>query len=171
MHLSGRSFFHDPAVAQKLLPSQVIGCKRLCVDTGYYATFNRPNVTLVDLREEPIEAITASGIQTTRSKFDVDAIVFATGFDAMTGALLAIDIRGAGGRSLREGPKGRAPIRPRDRGSPTLHRHRSGQPFGAVEHGSVDRQHVEWIAGCIARLDGRLRSHRSGSACRGRLIA
>jgi cation diffusion facilitator CzcD-associated flavoprotein CzcO len=153
-----RDIVHDPAMAQKLLPSQVIGCKRLCVDTGYYATFNRPNVTLVDLREEPIEAITASGIQTTHSKFDLDAIVFATGFDAMTGALLAIDIRGAGGRSLREkwaeGP--RTYLGLATAGFPNLFIVTGpGSPSVLSSMVPSIEQHVKWIADCIAWLDGR----------------
>ena len=86
------------------------GAKRPCLDTGYYATFNRPNVTLVDLRHEPITSITASGIRTAKSTHDVDVIIFATGFDAMTGAVLAIHpIAGRGGVALSDawagGPK------------------------------------------------------------------
>jgi cation diffusion facilitator CzcD-associated flavoprotein CzcO len=80
----------------------VIGCKRLCVDTDYYATFNRPNVRLVDIAERGIERITPEGVHANGERFDLDALVFATGFDAMTGTLLRIDIRGRGGRSLRE---------------------------------------------------------------------
>ena len=79
----------DPAIADALTPKDYpIGTKRLCVDTDYYATFNRDNVTLVDIRKNPIEAITPSGVQTRDAHYAVDSIVFATGFDAMTGALL-----------------------------------------------------------------------------------
>jgi len=92
----------DPATAAKLLPRQVFGCKRMCVDTDYYATFNRPNVTLVDLNETPIEAVTAGGLRTRGGEYALDSIVYATGFDAMTGALLAMDIRGREGLNLRE---------------------------------------------------------------------
>jgi len=153
-----RTIVRDPAVARRLEPRQVIGCKRLCVDTGYYATFNRPNVTLVDLRDEPIEAITPNGISTTKTKFELDAIVFATGFDAMTGALLAIDIRGAGGRTLRdkwgEGPRTYLGLATADfpnlffvtgPGSPSV----LSSMIPSIE------QHVDWIADCIAWLRGR----------------
>jgi cyclohexanone monooxygenase len=80
----------------------VIGCKRLCVDSGYYATFNRPNVHLVDVSEHPIDRITPRGIVANGVEHELDCIVFATGFDAMTGALLAIDIKGGDGATLRE---------------------------------------------------------------------
>src|SRR6516162_10542391 len=87
----------------------VIGCKRLCVDTGYWETYNRPNVMLIDVGDKPIEMFTPAGIRAKGQEYAVDAIVFATGFDALTGALLRIDIRGKGGQMLkekwREGPK------------------------------------------------------------------
>ncbi|HLL51321.1 MAG TPA: NAD(P)/FAD-dependent oxidoreductase, partial [Thermomicrobiales bacterium] len=93
----------DPAVAEALVPKDYpLGTKRICVDTDYYDTFNRDNVTLVDLRSEPIEAITPRGVRTRAAEYEFDSIVFATGFDAMTGALLNIDIRGRGGITLRE---------------------------------------------------------------------
>ena len=90
-------------MAELLCPKDhPFGTKRLCVDTDYYATFNRDNVTLVDLRATPIEEITPRGIRTSDAEYELDAIVFATGFDAMTGALIDIDIRGRGGLTLRE---------------------------------------------------------------------
>jgi cyclohexanone monooxygenase len=97
-----RQAVRDPSVADKLVPRQTWGCKRLCVDTDYYETFNRPNVTLVDLNETPIENITPRGIRTKNREYELDCIVCATGFDAMTGALFAIDIRGRKGLPLRE---------------------------------------------------------------------
>ena len=86
------------------------GTKRPCVDTGYYETFNRDHVTLVDLRREPLEEIVPEGVRTRARTYEVDAIVFATGFDAMTGALNAIDIRGPRRRraARRCGPRARA---------------------------------------------------------------
>src|SRR5262249_2618142 len=100
----------DPAVADRLLPRDYpLGTKRLCVDTDYFATFNRPNVTLVDLRSTPILRAATYGLNTSDAEFRLDSLVFATGFDAMTGALLAIDVRGRGARRLadewREGPR------------------------------------------------------------------
>lgn len=98
-----RSIVEDPAVAEKLAPrDHPIGAKRLCADTDYYETFNRDNVSLVDLKEEPIEAVERDGIRTSSVLYDVDAIVLATGFDAVTGSFLAIDIRGSESRSLRD---------------------------------------------------------------------
>jgi acetyl esterase/lipase len=97
-----RSIVKDPETAEALSPhDHPFGAKRPCLDTNYYATYNRPNVTLVNLRREPIKAITASGITTDKRSFDLDVIVFATGFDAMTGAILAVHpITGRAGKSL-----------------------------------------------------------------------
>ena len=96
-----RSIVRDPAVAEALSPKDYpVGTKRLCVDTEYYATFNRDNVTLVDIRKAPIAAITPCGLRTRNAEYELDSIVFATGFDAMTGALSSIDIRGRAGQTL-----------------------------------------------------------------------
>jgi cation diffusion facilitator CzcD-associated flavoprotein CzcO len=104
-----REIVNDPVMAEVLTPRNIIGCKRLCVDSGYWETFNRPNVTLVDIRDEPIERILPTGVRARKKNFDVDCLVLATGFDAMTGALLKVDIRGRRGVSLKqrwnEGPK------------------------------------------------------------------
>jgi cation diffusion facilitator CzcD-associated flavoprotein CzcO/acetyl esterase/lipase len=99
-----RSIVRDPETAEALCPDDhPFGAKRPCLETNYYATFNRPNVTLVNLRKEPITAITATGIKTDKRAFDVDMIVFATGFDAMTGAIRAVHpITGRGGKSLSD---------------------------------------------------------------------
>jgi cation diffusion facilitator CzcD-associated flavoprotein CzcO len=100
---------NDPVTAEVLTPRNIIGCKRLCVDSGYWETFNRPNVTLVDIRDEPIERIMPTGVRARKKTFDVDCLVLATGFDAMTGALLKVDIRGRRGTALKarwnDGPK------------------------------------------------------------------
>ncbi|MEI6204233.1 MAG: NAD(P)/FAD-dependent oxidoreductase [Enhydrobacter sp.] len=104
-----REIVKDPVTAEVLTPRNIIGCKRLCVDSGYWATFNRPNVTLVDIRDEPIEKITATGVRAKGQDFAFDCLVLATGFDAMTGALLKVDLRGRSGVPLKdhwnEGPK------------------------------------------------------------------
>ena len=110
VHERIRQIVKDPAVAERLLPRDYpLGTKRLCVDTDYYATFNRPNVTLVDLRATPILGATARGLLTSATEIALDSLIFATGFDAMTGALLAIDIRGRAGARLaeewRDGPR------------------------------------------------------------------
>ncbi|PCE25732.1 cyclohexanone monooxygenase [Paraburkholderia acidicola] len=105
-----REKINDPAIADKLVPrDHPILAKRLCADSGYFETFNRDNVSLVDLREGPIEAMMERGIIVGGAEIELDMIVFATGFDAVTGALLNIDIRGRHGQSLRtawqEGPQ------------------------------------------------------------------
>ncbi|MAS42974.1 MAG: cyclohexanone monooxygenase [Rhodobacteraceae bacterium] len=105
-----RAIVKDPETAEDLCPTDYpIFTKRICVDTGYFETFNRPNVSLVNLRRTPIEAITPAGVRTTEGETPFDAIVCATGFDAMTGAILAIDIRGEGGVRIAdkwaEGPR------------------------------------------------------------------
>ncbi len=91
----------DPAIAAKLTPHDLYARRPLCND-GYYETFNRDNVTLVDLREEPIAEINAAGVRTSTGQYDVDVLVYATGFDAVTGNYVKIDFIGRGGESLRE---------------------------------------------------------------------
>jgi cation diffusion facilitator CzcD-associated flavoprotein CzcO len=98
-----RARVHDPVVAEKLIPKDHgFGVQRVPLESGYYEAFNRDNVHLVDLQETPIERITRRGIRTTGQEYEFDIIVFATGFDAVTGAYDRIDIRGVGGQSLRE---------------------------------------------------------------------
>jgi cyclohexanone monooxygenase len=98
-----REIVKDPALAEKLVPRDFpLAAKRACVDTDYFATFNRDNVSLVDLRETAIEAITPTGVKTADGEYPADIIVYAIGFDAMTGALSRIDIRGRGGKALNE---------------------------------------------------------------------
>jgi cation diffusion facilitator CzcD-associated flavoprotein CzcO len=98
-----RAIIDDPAVAELLIPNDhPIGTKRICTDTNYFQTFNRPNVQLISVRRTPIESVDATGITTSDAHYDVDAIVLATGFDAMTGALAKIDIVGRDGERLRD---------------------------------------------------------------------
>jgi cyclohexanone monooxygenase len=152
-----RNIVRDPEVARTLTPTDYpLGTKRLCVDTGYYDTFNRDNVTLVDLRKTPIEAITPRGVRTSEAEYAVDDLVFATGFDAMTGALLAIDIRGRGGRRLREawaaGP--RTYLGLSIAGFPNLFTITGPGSPSVLSNMIVSiEQHVDWIADCLAYLD------------------
>jgi cyclohexanone monooxygenase len=150
-----RAVVEDPEVAERLCPKQVIGCKRLCVDTGYYETFNRPNVRLNDLTETPIEEITPEGIRTTAEHLSFDVIVFATGFDAMTGALLRVDIRGRDGLRLQDawaaGP--RTYLGLGVHGFPNLFTITGpGSPSVLTNMLTSIQQHVEWIADCMAHL-------------------
>jgi cation diffusion facilitator CzcD-associated flavoprotein CzcO len=154
-----REIVKDPQVAEKLTPrSFPIGTKRLCVDTGYYATFNRDNVSLVDLREEPIETVTAKGVKTAQREYQVDAIVYAIGFDAMTGALSKIDIRGRGGAALKDewahGP--RTYLGLMVAGFPNLFVVTGpGSPSVLCNMAVAIEQHVDWIADCIAWMGER----------------
>jgi len=97
-----RGIVADPATAAKLMPDYYVGTKRQILDNGYYETFNRDNVTLVDLREDPILEVTPAGIRTAKGEHPLDMLVLATGFDAITGALLRINPKGRGGVSLAE---------------------------------------------------------------------
>ena len=93
----------DPRVAEKLIPTDHgFGIQRVPLETRYFEAYNRPNVHLVDLRETPLARVTARGLQTTEREYEFDIIVYATGFDAITGAFDHIDIRGTGGQSLRD---------------------------------------------------------------------
>jgi cation diffusion facilitator CzcD-associated flavoprotein CzcO len=98
-----RSAVEDPETAEALCPKDhYFGTKRPCLDTGYFETYNLPHVRLVDLRKQPIVSITEDGIETAGESFGFDAIVYATGFDAMTGALVAADVAGRDGLTLKE---------------------------------------------------------------------
>ena len=164
-----RALVHDPEVAALLSPQSFIGCKRICLDTDYYATFNRPNVTLVDVSDAPIEEITRTGLRTGGEDYALDTIVFAIGFDAMTGPLLRIDIRGKGGRTLTakwaDGP--RAYLGLAIEGFPNLFTI-TGPASPSVLTNMVPaiEQHVEWIADVIghARTCGRPRIEASLAA-------
>ena len=149
----------NPAVAAKLSPrDHPIGTKRICVDDDYYSTFNRDNVRLVDIRETPIEAITETGVQTSADAFTFDSIILATGFDAMTGALLRIAITGRGGLRLQEawadGP--RTYLGLMVAGFPNLFTITGpGSPSTLSNMVVTIEQHVEWIADCMISLRDR----------------
>ena len=98
-----RERVNDPAVAEMLVPKgHMFGSKRLPCESGYYEVYNQDNVLLVDVREAPIERITPTGLKTKDAEFELDVIVFATGFDAVTGSLSRLDIRGEGGQTLAD---------------------------------------------------------------------
>ena len=93
----------DPAVAEKLIPkNHGFGTRRLPLETRYYEVYNQPNVKLVDINETPIERITPAGIKTSDAEYEFDLIIYATGFDAITGSFDRIDIRGVDGRRLKD---------------------------------------------------------------------
>jgi cation diffusion facilitator CzcD-associated flavoprotein CzcO len=146
----------DPATAAILADiDHPFAAKRPPIDTGYFETFNRANVSLVDLRAAPIERITPTGIATRDAAFDLDIIVFATGFDAMTGPLLRIDIKGRDGISLRDawraGPRSYLGLQ--IAGFPNLFTVTGpGSPSVLCNMPVAIEQHVEWITDCIAHL-------------------
>lgn len=148
-----QSIVHDSDTARKLTPDSIIGCKRLCVDTDYYETFNRPNVSLVDLREQPIKRFTARGIVLGNAEHEFDAIVFATGFDAMTGAIEKIDITGRNNQRLRDawsaGPVNYLGLGVH--GFPNLFTVTGpGSPSVLTNMIVSIEHHVEWITECLA---------------------
>lgn len=152
-----RAVVDDPAIADLLIPNDhPIGTKRICTDSNYFQTFNKPNVSLISVRATPIESIDAAGINTTDAHYDLDVIVFATGFDAMTGALAKIDIVGRGGAMLRDywahGP--RTYLGLGVDGFPNLFVI-SGPGAPAVLANMVlhAEAHVNWIADAITYLD------------------
>ena len=147
----------DPDTARLLQPTNVIGCKRLVLDTNYYETFNRPNVSLVDVNVHPIERLTERGIVTGGTEHVVDAIVYATGFDAMTGSIMRIDITGTDGRRLADewaaGPATYLGLAVAGfpnmfiitgPGSPSV----LTNMIMSIEH------HVDWITGLMRHADG-----------------
>jgi cyclohexanone monooxygenase len=154
-----REIVKDPAIAEALIPRDFpLASKRACVDTGYFETFNRDNVTLVDVRETPIEAITPKGVKTGKAEYEADAIVFAMGFDAMTGALNAIDIQGRGGAKLRDvwsaGPKTYLGLMVA--GFPNLFTITGpGSPSVLSNMLTSIEFHVDWIAGALDHMQGR----------------
>jgi cyclohexanone monooxygenase len=154
-----RAVVKDPATAELLAPKGYpIGTKRICVDTEYFATYNRPNVKLVDVRAAPITEITPDGVRTADAEYALDVIVFATGFDAMTGALAKIDIRGADGTELRAkweaGP--RTYLGLMSAGFPNLFMITGPGSPSVLSNMIVSiEQHVDWVTDCIAHLQSR----------------
>jgi cation diffusion facilitator CzcD-associated flavoprotein CzcO len=146
----------DPETAAALVPDHPFGCKRPIIDQGYYETFNRDNVTLVDLRKAPIRTMTPAGIRTERDSYQLDVIIYATGFDAMTGALSRIDIRGRDGQSLGEFWAAEGALSYLGlavAGFPNLFTIQGpGSPSAATNFVTALEQHVDWISDCIEYL-------------------
>ncbi len=151
-----REIVRDPTVAEKLSPrGYPIGTKRPPIDTDYYETFNRDNVSLVDLRASPIEEITRKGIRTRDAEYELDSIVFATGFDAMTGSLFKLGIQGRDGIPLKEkwedGPHTYLGVA--TAGFPNLFMITGpGSPSVLSNMPVSIEQHVEWISDCISYM-------------------
>ena len=143
----------DPAVAKLLSPTHPVMCKRLCVDSGYFETFNRESVHLVDISTAPIEEITPRGLRAGDRNYEFDSLIYATGFDAMTGTLLRIDIRGREGLPLKNhwdaGPRNYLGLT--TAGFPNLFMLVGpGSPSALTNVLMQIEQHVQWVAECIA---------------------
>lgn len=149
----------DPETARLLQPTDhPVGSKRICVDTDYYATFNRPHVTLVDIKAHPIEQILPHAVRTGGKDYEVDALVLATGFDAMTGSVAKIDIRGRGGQTLNdkwaEGP--RTYLGLMSAGFPNLFIVTGPGSPSVLSNMIVSiEQHVDWITDCLSYMRNR----------------
>lgn len=154
-----RSIVKDAAVADSLCPNDhPLGTKRICVDTGYYETYNRTNVRLIDLKKTPIDHFHATGVRVAGEDLSIDSLVCATGYDALSGAVLAIDIRGRAGIRLRDkwasGPRTLLGIM--TAGFPNLFIITgAGSPSVLVNMIVGIEHHVQWIADCIAYLRAR----------------
>jgi cation diffusion facilitator CzcD-associated flavoprotein CzcO len=154
-----RDIVKDPQTAEMLCPKTYpVGTKRICMDTGYYETFNRPNVTLVDVRADPIAAITPTGLRTTAAGYDLDILILATGFDAVTGSLTRMNITGTGGTDLRD-KWARHPANYLGfmvAGFPNLFMiHGPGSPGVLAQMITGGEWQVDWVTGVIEDLNRR----------------
>ena len=151
-----RATVNDPETAELLCPdNHPIGTKRLILDSNYYEIFNQSNVKLVDVRSAPIQEITRSGIKTTESEYQLDAIAFATGFDAMTGAIKEIDVRVDGGTTIEEqwdgGP--RTYLGLMVAGLPNMFMITGPQSPGVKSQMILSIEwHINWIANCLSHM-------------------
>jgi cyclohexanone monooxygenase len=155
IHRKIHDLVRDQAIADDLSPEYPVGTKRPCLDTNYYETYNRPDVHLVNLRRTPLVEVTEKGIRTSEREYEFDVIVYATGFDAMTGALTNVDIRGRDGLSLAEtwraGPRTYLGIG--SAGFPNLFMITGpGSPSVLSNMVVSIEQHVDWVADAIDHL-------------------
>jgi cyclohexanone monooxygenase len=158
LHAKIDEIVKDKAVAELVKPRQYYGTKRIILDTGYYEMFNRSNVTLVDVKSDPIEKLTATGIKTRNASYDVDMIVFATGYDALTGSLTRMDIRGRDGVRLRDvwehGPQSYLGLMVV--GFPNFFIVSGPQSPSVLANVIVaNEQQVNWIGAAISHLDAK----------------
>jgi cation diffusion facilitator CzcD-associated flavoprotein CzcO len=147
-----RERVHDPVVAEMLIPKDYpFGAKRVPMETNYYEVYNRDNVLLVDVKKAPIESITPKGIKTQDAEYEFDVIIFATGFDGVTGSLTRMDIRGEGGQTIKDkfagGPRTYLGIQS------------AGFPNFFIESSAVGCNFprcaefiVEWVSECIGQM-------------------
>lgn len=148
---------NDPEVAKKLTPTYHYATKRPIIDTDYYETYNRENVKLVDIKESPIVEIAPNGVRTTETEYELDTLIFATGYDAITGALFNIDIRGKDGVALKEKWKNGADIKTylsiANSGFPNFFMITGPEsPAGQANNPVVIEHNVDWIMDCLNYL-------------------
>ncbi|HEY7275187.1 MAG TPA: NAD(P)/FAD-dependent oxidoreductase [Trebonia sp.] len=156
IHDKIKQIVKDPQTAQDLCPTYPVGTKRPCLDTSYFETYNRDTVHLVNLRRTPLMEVTERGIRTSDREYEFDAIVYATGFDAMTGALTRVDIRGKDGVSLKDewqaGPRTYLGIA--SAGFPNLFMITGpGSPSVLTNMMMSIEQHVDWVTDAIVHLN------------------
>jgi cation diffusion facilitator CzcD-associated flavoprotein CzcO len=153
-----REIVSDPETAAKLSPTTALGCKRLCMDTQYFETFNRANVHLVDIADEPIEYFHETGLRAGGRDYPLDMVVFATGYDAMTGSLLAVDVVGRDGIRLRD-VWSAGPLTYLGLGVPGIPNFfpiaGPGSPSVLANVIAAIEQHAEWVRDCILYMRGR----------------
>jgi cation diffusion facilitator CzcD-associated flavoprotein CzcO len=150
-----REIVRDPVTAERLSPQQLISCKRLSIDTGYYETYNRPNVHLVDVKKNPLHRITSDGLIAGGEHYPLDALIMATGFDAMTGSLLRVHITGSKGATLQEewaaGPRNYLGVAVP--GFPNMFVVSGpGSPSVLINMVVSAEHHIDWIADAIQYL-------------------
>jgi cyclohexanone monooxygenase len=151
-----RERINDPAVAELMMPSIPVLTKRLIADNGYYEAFNRDNVTLVDIKNKPIEEITPKGIKVGDTEYEFDCIIFATGFDALTGALTRMNIRGRNGVALKEHWQGgaRTHLGLMSAGFPNMYIiAAAGSPAPLFQPMLLCEEQIDWVGDCIKFLD------------------
>ncbi len=147
----------DPSTAELLCPTNhPIGSRRICVDSNYYATYNQDNVSLVSVKDTPIERVTPEGVQVNGRVYELDTLVVATGFDAMTGALLNINIEGRGGQTLADrwqaGP--RSYLGMAINGFPNLFTVTGPGSPSVLSNMMVSiEQHVDWMIACFSHME------------------
>ncbi len=151
-----RERIKNPAIADLMMPSIPVLTKRLIADNGYYEAFNRDNVTLVDIKSTPIEEVTPNGIKVGGQEYEFDCIVFATGFDALTGALTRMDIRGRGGITIKEHWDGgaRTHLGLMSSGFPNMYIiAAAGSPAPLFQPMLLCEEQIDWVGDCVKFLD------------------
>lgn len=150
-----RDIVNDPATADRLSPRQLISCKRLSIDTGYYETFNRPNVHLVDVGSNPLQCITSDGITAGGDHYPLDVLIMATGFDAMTGSLMRLDVTGTENTTLQD-QWGAGPLNYLGVAVPGFPNmfivSGPGSPSVLINMVVSAEHHIDWIADAIEHL-------------------